>query len=196
MITFAEIKKLWSEIEELLEEKAPHIKAQLNPGVSIEELELLEEYLDCELPLDFKFSLLVHNGSNDEFYGYNTLLSIELIRSYWDDMVDLFDNEDPWPDDPTSPRQFRHGNWDRKWIYIALATFIGDGFVMDMNPDVNGFHGQIFYRRNVHEKQYICCKSYYQFLHHYKKQLEEDKWDIENENVDIINNFLMYKEIK
>ena len=195
MITFIEIKNTWQDIEKTLEEKFPKLNFTLNKGASISEIEIFEKYLGYKLPLEFKFSYMVHNGQNygNGLFGHERLLTLEEIIQNHRMMTLEFGDEQDYPKSDNYPNQFKWRAWHQKWI--RFTEFECDGFVLDMTPEPKGFTGQIFYRHNVQFRENISSKSFYDWLIYYKELIKTDKVYLDEYGELELDDWLNYETI-
>jgi len=141
------VQESWTVVENVLADRFPNIYKSLNPGASDADITRLESVIGKTIPDDFRDSLLIHNGQDDQsqlirFVNYNSLLSV-------DDMIDdykmhrgLFAGWDPieW----LAPDKIKNVTWNSGWIKFTESD--GDGYVIDLDPGPHGVVGQVFMR--------------------------------------------------
>lgn len=139
----SKVTDIWQQIHHELSMISPEIGASFNNGATEAQLIELEKMIGQTLPEDFKDYLRLFNGQNNQdilFVGYNSLLSIEKIITFYQMKMDLFADEPPI--DWITVNKIQPMIWDKGWLPFADFE-ASNQLVLDLNPAQSGTFGQI-----------------------------------------------------
>ena len=171
---------IWTRLESWYERESSRMYARMMEGASEEDIRNLEETISLSLPDDFVNSLKQHNG-NHEFYDAYEYLSTEKIHELWS-MMNQLKNEGRFNDfeiDPQGINIIQNTWWDSRWIPFA-ADSGGNLICIDLNPEINGIHGQIIYHERSQGPLVSPCQSFLEWLWLYSQNLISGKYEVDN----------------
>jgi cell wall assembly regulator SMI1 len=175
------IEECWEIIDKIVRDSVPDVSKTLNHGASKDEINNLQDDIGIKLPDDFIKSLLIHNGQNDPtrlkcLFNYNHIMSIKEIIAGYNMFKEIFEQDEfiDW----IKPDKIINKTWDIGWIKFTECE--GDGFVLDMQPGLNGIKGQIFYRAHDDNTITTTADSYSDFLTDIAIMLKENQFIIKN----------------
>lgn len=177
------IEEIWKRLENWLRSNAPDILEDLRSGATKEQIKELEQFVDTELPEDFKASHLIFNGTYEEGLGLIDgceLLSIERIKEEWQSWKELFDGGDfqdenghdfqTDADSKISPFFW----WNPKWIPITHDGG-GNHYCIDLDPTAQGNRGQIITFWHDAPEREVIAPSFKDWLQSFLENLESGK---------------------
>jgi cell wall assembly regulator SMI1 len=189
------IKELWNCVTAIYEKEKPDFKTYLNPAVSTEEVDAIEEKMGFQLPGELKELYLCNNGDTENLEG--SILGLrflpigEMFLNWCDWLYVLKDKElmKACEKDAESVPQkaIRKVYANRKWIPFAHdqnGNYIG----IDLDPDENGTVGQIINYGSDESRKYVITKSLKEFLVLILKILESTKPSIKTRYKRVIVN--------
>lgn len=152
----SDVRKAWAAIERCFE-RHPGAQLKLRPPATEKSIAAAEHTLGIRFPDDYRESLLVHDGQDDEpnvflFPVAQRLGSLESLVTCWKDDRKYFDETDPekrfeWLDDSERVRQV---HLHPKQIPIAGSTYWDYGrLLIDYVPGPAGTAGQIIARDDI-----------------------------------------------
>ena len=155
------MRELWSRIERWFEDHLPDRTLRLRPGASEVAIARAEAVLDQRFPDDFRESLAVHDGQEDDpqiqwLPAAQRLGSLDAIVRCWRADRSAYD-PDPqrleWLDRGGAARQ---ALFHPKQIPIAGSTYWDyDRLLLDFIPGPNGHPGQVVARCDI-EIEHVC----------------------------------------
>ena len=139
----------WQRLEKWYHDKAPEIYKNLNDGASMEEVEILQNEMGIELPIDLAASLKVHNGAMEFHNGYHYLTTAQMLK-VWSMMRELnqqgaFSTYEP---KESVKGLIQNTWWNPCWIPFAEDSQ-GNLICVDLDPGEEGRHGQVVYWERV-----------------------------------------------
>jgi cell wall assembly regulator SMI1 len=176
------IKELWDCVTAIYEKEKPGFKTYLNPAVSTEEVNAIEEKMGFQLPGELKELYLCNNGDTENLEGSILglrFLSIGEMFLNWCDWLYVLKDKELMKacekDAESVPKKaIRKVYANRKWIPFAHdqnGNYIG----IDLDPDENGTVGQIINYGSDENRKYVITKSLKEFLVLILKILENTK---------------------
>lgn len=157
------MREHWDVIEAWLAEQAPDADPKLRSPASGDAIATAEKHLGRAFPDDFRASLAIHDGQDDEpgcpwLPAVDRLGSLEsLTRCYVEDRDDAEDEWRAGVDVFDEARRVRQCYWDPRWIPIAGSTYWDyDRLLLDMHPGPEGNEGQVIVRWSG-QAVYLCA---------------------------------------
>lgn len=170
-----DVNDTWGMIETWCAENAPAVFEGLNGPASEEAIVETERELEVQFPVDFRSSLLIHDGQADGspwmIYGWE-LLSLERIqseRSVWKSLLDSGDFDGV--DSDADGEFIRTDWWHNHWVPITYSGS-GDHHVLDLAPAADGQLGQIFRMWHDDGERLLMGNSFSDFLARYASALQ------------------------
>ncbi len=169
----------WTKIKNKLAEIAPEINEKLNPGVTDEEVNLLESTIGKKLPEAFVSFYKIHNGQESNAPGLiyaEELLSFKRIISEWTIWKQLLDDkvfeDENGPYDSEADIEIKPDWWNPAWIPI---TYDGSGnhYCLDLDPTEEGNYGQIIRMWHDDSERPLESDSFEEWIKDYAQQMEE-----------------------
>jgi len=136
---------LWQRAEAVLKSKYPARHKALRKGASNSQLAALEQLIGAELPEDFKSSLRLHNGQEENGEGVLRdweLLSTDRIADEWKIWKELYDGGD-FADAEGSPGPGVKPHWWHPLWLPLTSNGGGDHQCLDLDPASEGKRGQV-----------------------------------------------------
>ena len=167
-------------IETWFQEHLPEVLADLNPGATQNEIELLETSIGVPLPSSFKEFYRWHNGQKREiltglFYGLEWL-SLEEVYKEWKNWSALFDEGFAEArGESFHPEKVKEVYLNRLWI---LFTDDGGGnhLGIALDPGSKGTVGQIINFGPNENTKYVLADNFQSFLSWFIIQLESGNY--------------------
>ena len=177
------MRNFWKQIEEWLEKNCPHLKEELNTGVSQREIETLESKLNVSLPADFLEFYKVHNGQNSSegLFELNVLLPFDRIVNDWKVYADVFERGDLHDEDGNLltvshiDKGIKNNWWNPKWIPIT-SDARGENVCMDLDPSEEGTVGQIIDVFSNIDGRLLLSGSFRAWIEKYVSDLEMGRY--------------------
>ncbi|MEW5741021.1 MAG: SMI1/KNR4 family protein [Myxococcota bacterium] len=153
----------WSRLEQWFSKHQPALTLKLRPPASEQQIAAAELALGVDFPTDFRASLLVHDGQENEpdvclFPYAQRLGSLESLVQCWKDDRSQYDEAEmrerlDWLSDDERVRQV---HFHPKHVPIAGSPFWDYGrLLLDFIPGPRGSSGQIIARDDIHFV-YVC----------------------------------------
>ncbi|GME75197.1 unnamed protein product [Ambrosiozyma monospora] len=145
------VQESWTILESWLKENWPEASKAINPPISFQDFENLEETLGYPVPDDLRESLFIHDGI-DDFYTIATVGSTNprtfnghggILHQWkiWDELLKnglIEEKDDTEYDAGVQPDLW----WSRKWIPITHDGS-NDHHCLDLTPGEGGTEGQV-----------------------------------------------------
>lgn len=174
------IKTVWHEIEVWYRKNASALLAELNNGVSDQQLNDFEALTGFSLPEDYKSSLQIYNGGTYiNGYRYN---SLGQTLGIWIEMKRLNDDgtfagvEAIYADGGEIQKNW----WCPGWIPFT-QDLGGNLYCVDTQPGENGIFGQIIYWDTVEGPSLSEYKSFLEWLRHYRDDLYRGVYQVDED---------------
>lgn len=184
------MRNLWNRLENWLEQNAPDILANLNPGASLQEIEAIQNILG-ELPEDYIASCLIHNGQKQESpglipsgvgsiggaliaLGVSKDSSFHTVLGEWTMLKELYDS-DPFfrEEGDRLGNAIKNRWWVPRWIPITSSGG-GDYDCLDLDPGEDGEWGQIItFYHDAYADQPVQTSSFRAWLEQIVEGLEQ-----------------------
>lgn len=165
-----EVEETWAMIEAWCAKHAPDVLQSLNGPASEEAIAETERELEIQFPMDFRNSLLIHDGQTFDspwmLYGWE-LLSLERIKSeraVWKGLLDSGDFDGI--DSDADGEHIRTDWWHADWVPITYSGS-GDHHVLDLAPAAGGQFGQVFRMWHDDGERLLMGSSFADFLARY-----------------------------
>lgn len=142
----------WELYKQLVAERFPNIKNNLQNGTSLEELKKFEKKFNVVLPQEFKALYLENNGETlnkavlrGYICGLNLLpldkieKELEFNRKIWKKESNFNLN---WDDEIYPPNTIKKVYYNPKWIPF-ISDLTGNYIAIDLDPDTQGSYGQV-----------------------------------------------------
>ncbi len=163
------IEASWKHIERWLEKHAEELLDELAPPAPASRIERAEEALGIVFPVDFRASLLVHDGQRPRspsiFDTHYCLLplkeSVETRRILLDTVATLRSGGALM--ETKAPPGVRGVWFHEKWIPMAEAG-IRDQLCIDLAPDSGGRTGQVVRYVGDEHRRYLIAGSFGEWL--------------------------------
>jgi len=163
------IEASWKQIERWLETHAEELLDELEPPAPPSRIERAEEALGIVFPLDFRTSLLIHDGQRPRspsiFDTHYCLLplkeSVETRRILLDTVATLRSGGALM--EMKAPPGVQSVWFDEKWIPMAEAG-IRDQLCLDLAPDSGGRIGQVVRYVGDEQRRYLIANSFEEWL--------------------------------
>ena len=162
------MNELWLALENWLAQQLPEVLADLNPGCSAQELDELEQDLNCRLPEDFKTFYQRHNGQQGNttglFFGLPFLSTANLLEqwSIWCELAEEdFATEitgESYPNGAIKPIYI-----NLKWIPLAHDGS-GNHIGVDLDPGHAGLVGQVINFGSDENNKFVLAPSLKDFI--------------------------------
>ncbi|GME74128.1 unnamed protein product [Ambrosiozyma monospora] len=165
------IKELWKLLDNWLKTNNPKAYESLNPPITPEELKEFETAVQTKLPEDYKESLLIHNGTTDEYipmFGGYSYCDHEGAIGIWE-----WSYEEEDTHEIPEIRQFW---WSKKWIPFAYNDQTLT-CCLDMDPTPMGTKGQAI-AITIGGDLVLLGKSFKEFFAKYVKDVYDGKYDV------------------
>lgn len=179
----------WTIIKNWLSEHASHIKEELNPGITDEEINTLQAKIGVKFPSDFLEFYKIHNGQDSNSEGLidtEELLSFDRIADEWSIWKDLLD-KGTFENNSSEPNTGIKNNWwNPLWIPI---TYDGSGnhFCLDLDPAPEGTYGQIIRMWHDDPERSLEANSFTEWITQYTKNLQSGEYIYSEDWGGIIN---------
>lgn len=186
----SDVASAWRRIEAWFALQHPGLPLRLRPAATEKQIATAEKTLGVRFPEDFRASLLVHDGQ-DEDPGVRLLPfaqrlgSLDSLVRCWKDDRGLFDAKEmaermDWLDDAQRVRQV---HLHPRHVPIAGSKYWDYGrLLVDYIPGPAGQEGQIIARDDV-EHEYVCA-SFGELLARTADGLEEGRIVVEKRDYD------------
>ncbi len=153
----------WARIEGWFAKHHPKLSLGLRPGASAKEIAAAEKTLGITFPADFRDSLLVHDGQDDNpgvriMPIAQRLGSLESFVTCWSDDQSAYDAKEMTKrfDWLSGDERVRQVHFHPKHIPIAGSPFWDyDRLILDFVPGPKGTAGQVIARDDI-EFAFIC----------------------------------------
>jgi cell wall assembly regulator SMI1 len=166
----------WERIERWFAENAPSLLGGLHPPATPEEIRETETRLGVTFPLDFRESVLRHNGTAPQSWTAGKLLNLEEIEERWLMLNKILDQgyfddrhqrveEDVW---------IQKNWWARGWMPFTEA--IDSNYCIDFVPTIAGKSGQIIHMDHELNRRPRTAHSFSEYLKMQVDKLEDDKY--------------------
>lgn len=187
------METLWNRIKAVLQEIAPELLKQLNPGISQKEIEILEAAIGTKLPEDMVAFYKVHNGQDRESAGLingEELLSLERVYDEWFVWKDLSDNgtfeEDKVAFRSEPENGIKNDWWNPKWIPVTYNGS-GDHICIDLDPAAEGKKGQMIRMWHDARERSLESGSFKEWIENYVHLLESGQMVYDEDYFGIYN---------
>ncbi|MFM9966608.1 MAG: SMI1/KNR4 family protein [Planctomycetaceae bacterium] len=182
-----DIAETWRRIDALLAELSPASAKTLNPPTTLALIAKLEKQLGFLLPIDFKESLLIHDGQTDPrgcwgLTNDGNLLSIAKIYQTWQSTNQV---DEDLRDEYAGENDGDYGDhvewWNPKWIPVAQSAG-GDLLCINMDPDLCEVGRIVCF---VHDNPFddtLNWLSFGEWLADLADRLEAGQFEIEQSN--------------
>jgi cell wall assembly regulator SMI1 len=183
-----EIASIWDRIEKWLGLNATVVLESLNVPAIEPDIRSAEHYLGVDLPIDFRSSLLIHNGQIVNEYDGSVpglidgfeLLSLPRVISEHKGWGELLSNGDFEGATAESQSGIRCHWWNPMWIPIA-SDGTGDNYCIDYDPTEVGNVGQIILVFHDSPLRRVIAKSFGDWLRLYSNKLWADEYAYSDE---------------
>lgn len=149
------IAAVWERLERALAALVPELDLKLRPPASAESIEAAERALDVRFPADFRASLLVHDGQDDEpdlriLPVAERLGSLEGLVKCWTEDRPFFDGAESEGDRFDGEGRLRPVHLHPRHIPIAGSSHWDYGrLLLDYAPGPNGTLCQVIARDGI-----------------------------------------------
>lgn len=180
------VQKSFIEIKKNLNNFAPKIVASLNPPVSAESIEKLEQLVGKTLPESFWSVYKIHNGIDNEsenssnFFYALTWFSIEETIRWYEERIEYYDKTIAVEVENADPKIFSKDAQTLAWIPIAWDSSRCFLF-LDTNPTDKGNNGQIIFYDSEYSQTICVASSMEMLLTEFVLDLERGLYKIDEE---------------
>ncbi|MBX3262369.1 MAG: SMI1/KNR4 family protein [Labilithrix sp.] len=182
----------WARIERWFAEHHPELDLKLRPGAKEKEIDAAETRLGVTFPADFRASLRVHDGQDDEPRLFllpfsERLGSLKSMVACWKNDRPSYDARDTegrfeWLDDS---RRVRQVHFHPKHVAFAGRTYWDHGRLMfDFVPGPEGRAGQVIALADV--DFVFVCSSFGELLERTASGLEQGTITLEAAGYDYV----------
>jgi cell wall assembly regulator SMI1/ankyrin repeat protein len=178
-VTADDVPSLWKRIKKAL---PAEVKKSLRKGATVKELKALETALGVTLPADFRASLRLVNGQDDDVDGIfpppndndtdYQLVAVGHIRGEWQSWRKLVEMTEFQGRSSSPDPGVRDDWWHRGWIPFA-SNGGGDSFCIDLDPAEGGTVGQVIAMNHETGSRPVLAKSFAEFLALLAQRLED-----------------------
>lgn len=160
------VNEVWRVIEQLSENDA------LLPPVAEEKICTFEEELKINLPLDYRASLTIHEGSTDWLWDAVSISDIDTVISDWHINLKSASEDRNIGAVLNSYGPVRNDLFNKGWIPVAMDNEIP--ICIDINPLSDGVVGQMIYVDWEDGKVKVIHNSFVEFLEDGARKLESE----------------------
>ena len=179
----SKIKDYWKIIGDFVKVTDIQIYNSLQGPASEDDIKKLEKALKLNLPDDFKESLLIHNGQNENdylitFVDYQKLLSVNKMIENYKMFCNLFGKKEFSVIKPEDCKYIKRNYiYNHKWLKFTESD--SDGLILDFDPAEKGTAGQIFFRpHDDNPTDKVIAKSYEEWLKILCEKIENNEYEI------------------
>ncbi|KAI5804042.1 hypothetical protein DFH27DRAFT_390804 [Peziza echinospora] len=203
------IKHSWTRIERWTESNYPELTDQLCEGATANDINELEFDLDCSLPIDFRESIMCHDGQ--ERGGTPTgiifgamLLDCEEILDEWKNWKvvnqEYLSSSARGTDGEAGPSKSKTSILGRQdsspegavekvyahpgWIPVA-RDWGGNNLAIDLAPGPTGKWGQVILCGRDYDCKYVVARSWASFLAMVADDMESPYWYVDEETQEL-----------
>jgi cell wall assembly regulator SMI1 len=172
---------IWTKLESWLLEHFPEGLASLRPGANQTEIAAFEASIGLTLPPEVRFLYSLHDGQQDVLREgmYFGMIFQSLERSLrdwqvWQGVVTGWGEQEfslvnPFASYPKGMTKKQYVN--KHWIPL-LYDGNTDGLAVDLDPDENGFYGQVISYGRDRNEHYVVAPSVVHLFDRYLQLLE------------------------
>lgn len=191
MSSRAELLSLWTHLEACFARAMPGRSLSLRPPTDEAAIDAAEHRLGLSLPADYRASLLVHDGQEDDpeivWLPYASRLgSIESVVSCWQQDRPAYDSDPQRMDWLDKAGRTRQVHFHPKQIPIAGSAFWDyDRLLLDFVPGELGTPGQVIARADI--ELFYVCESLSSLLEQTVRGLESGRIVVTSDDVEYLS---------
>ncbi|GAL83319.1 beta-1 3-glucan synthesis protein [Sporocytophaga myxococcoides] len=173
------IKNLWSKISKWYSKNSETLKSRLMSGASEKEMEEFRNSYPVEIPKDYYYSLLQHNGKMSFYNGYEYLkanLAVDLWKEMKSNKEQGAFNKLP----EYSGNKIKQTWWNQSWIPFAVDSG-GNLFCIDLDPAEGGSRGQVILWERAEGPLESGAASFTEWLYLYLRGLYNGIYKLDDE---------------
>jgi len=173
------IESIWSRISNWYSKNTDNLKSGLMPGASEKDLTELKNLLTFDIPNDYYYSLLEHNG-NMSFYNSYEYLRANQVGTLWKKMKENKEQGAFSKSPDYSGDKIKHTWWNQYWIPFAVDSG-GNLFCIDLDPAEGGIKGQIILWEKEEGPLEGGPESFTEWLYLYLRGLYEGVYKLDDD---------------
>ncbi|WP_341528701.1 SMI1/KNR4 family protein [Nostoc sp. UHCC 0302] len=177
------MEEILNRIETWFEHYLPEVLATLNNGATENEIKVLENQIETQLPVSFTKFYKWHNGQKNGsypglFYGLEFMTLEETVKNWkvWKELIDKGINGVILGESHI-PGKIKAMYANKKWIPFAY-DWGGNHLGIDLDPGVKGTVGQVINFGRDEDTKFVFADDLQTFLNWFITQLESGNYII------------------